>query len=97
MPFLVQCSDCRSGPLLPPCSPSQSQVVEFPEADGPLEFSYDEDWLAVLKATHSLMNLQRRPWPVPAAAPPPSAEQLEDVRRRLAARGARAGGWAGRL
>lgn len=74
--------------------PPPLQVVEFPDASGPLEFSYDEEWLAVLKATHPLMNLQRRPWPMPAQTPPPSQEQLEDVRRRLEER---QGGWVGGL
>jgi hypothetical protein len=67
-------------------------VLEFPNASGPLEFSYDEEWLAILKATHSLMNLQRRPWPMPALAAPPTQEQLENVRQRLQQRG----GWLDR-
>ncbi|GAB4818925.1 hypothetical protein N2152v2_005971 [Parachlorella kessleri] len=71
------------------CLPGRNflQVVEFPEADGPLEFSYDEEWLAILKATHSLVNLQRRPWPVPAQAPPVTQAQLEDIRQRLQQQG----------
>lgn len=70
------------------------QVVEFPDASGPLEFSYDEEWLAILKATHSLMNLQRRPWPMPAVAPAPSEAEVEAVQRRLQQRGGYLGGWA---
>lgn len=41
------------------------QVVEFPDAAGPLEFGYDEEWLAVLRSTHALLSLR----PAPAALP----------------------------
>lgn len=30
------------------------QVLHFPDADGPKEFSYDEEWLAILRSTHAL-------------------------------------------
>ena len=33
------------------------QVFEV-EADGPPGFSYDEEWLAVLRTTHGLVNLR---------------------------------------
>ena len=46
-------------------SESGLQVLQLPEAEGPKEFSYDEEWLAILRSTHSLMSLQRRPVPLP--------------------------------
>ena len=57
----------------------QVQIIDFPDAEGPLEFEYDPEWLAVLRATHGLMSLQRRAAPLPRAAPPPSQEQVEEV------------------
>lgn len=44
---------------------SDAQVVEFPDVDGPLEFGYDEEWLAILQATHHLMSLNRQQAPLP--------------------------------
>ena len=41
------------------------QVVEFPDVEGPLEFSYDEEWLSILQATHNLMSLRRQQSPLP--------------------------------
>lgn len=41
------------------------QILQIPEAEGPKEFSYDEEWLAILRSTHSLMSLQRRPVTLP--------------------------------
>ena len=41
------------------------QVIDFPEAKGPLELSYDKEWLAVLKNTHHLLSLDRRAKPLP--------------------------------
>ena len=77
----------------------RTQVVEFPEAQGPLEFSYDEEWLAVLRATHHLLGLGRRPPPLPPSAPPVSEADLAEVRRRLeegqAAAAGRGGGTSG--
>jgi lariat debranching enzyme len=35
-------------------------VLELPTAQGPKVFSYDEEWLAVLRTTHSLLSLDRR-------------------------------------
>ncbi|EFN55283.1 hypothetical protein CHLNCDRAFT_57928 [Chlorella variabilis] len=72
------------------CLPGRSflQVIEFPDAEGPLEFSYDEEWLAVLRSTHGLLSLQRRAAPLPRGPPPPPAPQeLAEVRRRLEERG----------
>ena len=63
-------------------------MIEFPDAEGPLEFSYDEEWLAVLRSTHGLLSLQRRAAPLPRGPPPPPAPQeLAEVRRRLEERG----------
>lgn len=42
-------------------------MVSFPEAEGPLQLQYDEEWLAVLRTTHSLMSLQRRAVSLPGA------------------------------
>ena len=41
------------------------QILQITEAEGPKEFSYDEEWLAILRSTHSLMSLHRRPVPLP--------------------------------
>lgn len=43
------------------------QLVDFPEASGPKELHYDAEWLAVLRTTHQLMSLQRRPVTLPGA------------------------------
>ena len=51
------------------------QVLHLPDAEGPKEFSYDEEWLAVLRSTHSLMSLQRRPVSLPGQLLP----SLNDV------------------
>ncbi|PSC75631.1 lariat debranching enzyme [Micractinium conductrix] len=70
------------------CLPGRSflQVVDFPEADGPLEFEYDAEWLAVLRSTHGLLSLQRRPAALPRAAPAPTAAALAEVERLLGER-----------
>lgn len=70
------------------CLPGRDflQIVEFPDAGGPLEFSYDEEWLAVLRATHSCMSLSRAPVALPAGAPAGVAPQdMQAVRELLAA------------
>jgi lariat debranching enzyme len=74
-------------PRLPPLQ--WLQVIDFPDAKGPLEFSYDEEWLAVLRSTHGLLSLQRRAAPLPRGGPPPPVGEAElaEVRRRLAERG----------
>lgn len=41
------------------------QVVDLPDAEGPKVFSYDEEWLAILRTTHSLLSLKRKPAPLP--------------------------------
>ena len=43
------------------------QLVDFPEASGPRELHYDAEWLAILRTTHHLMSLQRRPVTLPGA------------------------------
>lgn len=43
------------------------QVIDFPDADGPLDFGYDEEWLAVLRGTHSLLSLRPSPAALPGA------------------------------
>eukprot|EP00877_Chromochloris_zofingiensis_P005941 jgi/Chrzof1/15/Cz01g00160.t1 len=35
------------------------QIIEL-DVKGPLEFQYDEEWLAVLRSTHSVMSLERK-------------------------------------
>ena len=59
------------------CLPGRQflQVVDFPEAEGPLEFSYDEEWLAVLRATHSLTSVHPRPPPPPPMPPTASTSR----------------------
>lgn len=41
------------------------QLVNFPEARGPLDFSYDEEWLSILHSTHNLLSLNRQAKPLP--------------------------------
>ncbi|KAJ3327301.1 lariat debranching enzyme [Blyttiomyces sp. JEL0837] len=44
------------------CLPNRDflQVIEVPSpADTPMEFSYDEEWLAIVKATYEFMSLSR--------------------------------------
>ncbi len=65
MKYLLAKACYLCGPLfLPP------QVVEFPNAEGPLEFGYDEEWLAVLRSTHSLMSLRPAPVTLPGVFNP---------------------------
>ncbi len=45
------------------------QVVDFPDATGPKVFSYDTEWLAILRRTHSAMNLYARPAVLPGGSP----------------------------
>ena len=40
-------------------------MVDFPEARGPKELQYDEEWLAVLRGTHHLLSLAHRAKPLP--------------------------------
>jgi hypothetical protein len=45
-----------------------AQVLELPDAEGPKVFSYDEEWLAILRTTHSLLSLDRKAVPLPGSA-----------------------------
>ncbi|CAG8759294.1 5203_t:CDS:2, partial [Cetraspora pellucida] len=49
------------------CLPGREflQVLDFPEANGPLELSYDEEWLAITKATHQFFSVTRKQVPLP--------------------------------
>ncbi|KAI9093725.1 lariat debranching enzyme, C-terminal domain-containing protein [Phlyctochytrium arcticum] len=41
------------------CLPNQDflQILDLPEVNGPLEFTYDEEWLAIVRATYHLFTL----------------------------------------
>ena len=41
------------------------QVMDFPAAKGPMEFSYDEEWLAILHDTHNLLSVTQHANPLP--------------------------------
>eukprot|EP00899_Mesostigma_viride_P019616 jgi/Mesvir1/27656/Mv07380-RA.2 len=45
------------------------QVVDFPDATGPLAFSYDEEWLAVTRAAHAHMCTDKRRVSLPSTVP----------------------------
>ncbi|CAG8631351.1 5740_t:CDS:2, partial [Dentiscutata heterogama] len=49
------------------CLPGREflQILDFPEANGPLEFSYDEEWLAITKATHQFFSVTYKQVPLP--------------------------------
>jgi hypothetical protein len=49
--------------------PRQAQVVELP-ARGPPVFEYDPEWLAILRSTHGVMNLNRQHRYAALHAPP---------------------------
>ncbi len=42
------------------------QVVEL-DAQGPLQLEYDEEWLAIMRATHHHLTLNRQQGPLPAS------------------------------
>jgi lariat debranching enzyme len=67
------------------CLPGRQflQVIDFPEASGALELAYDEEWLAIVRATSHLSRLQNRPPPPPD---PVTHAQLEDAGALMAAR-----------
>ncbi|KAJ9525186.1 hypothetical protein QJQ45_020701, partial [Haematococcus lacustris] len=56
--------------FLQPVAVLRDQVLEL-EAEGPKVFEYDPEWLAILRSTHSQMNLSRQHrqvasgWPLP--------------------------------
>jgi hypothetical protein len=39
----------------------QVQMVDIPAAAGPLEFTHDEEWLAITRAYHPYFPLTRQP------------------------------------
>jgi lariat debranching enzyme len=43
----------------------EPQVMDFPDAEGPKELQYDEEWLAVLRGTHHMLSLTHRAKPLP--------------------------------
>ncbi|CAG8499496.1 7428_t:CDS:10 [Scutellospora calospora] len=49
------------------CLPGREflQVLDFPEANGPMEFSYDEEWLAITKATDQFFSVTYKQVPLP--------------------------------
>ncbi|CAG8466014.1 7139_t:CDS:10 [Ambispora leptoticha] len=49
-------------------SPSSSagDVLDFPEANGPLEFTYDEEWLAITKAMHPYLSIAQHQTKIPS-------------------------------
>ncbi|CAG8498075.1 6826_t:CDS:10 [Diversispora eburnea] len=49
------------------CLPGRDflQILDFPEANGSPEFSYDEEWLAITKATHDFLSLQYKELSIP--------------------------------
>jgi hypothetical protein len=72
------------------CRRNFLQLLELP-ASGPLRLEYDPEWLAVLRGTHHLMNLQRRPRSLPAFGGSRQGAREADlraVREALEARGA---------
>lgn len=69
----------------------QAQVIEL-EPRGPAELRYDEEWLAVLRSSHSKLSLQRRAAQLPAPGAPgalPSPADRDAVRQALGKHGRR--------
>ncbi|KAF8060563.1 DBR1 [Scenedesmus sp. PABB004] len=76
------------------CLPGRDflQVVEL-EARGPLELSYDAEWLAVLRSTHGLMSTSKHAPPLPpdwGGRAGPAPEDVAHVERLLSERGSAA-------
>lgn len=67
------------------------QIVEIPvDTPAPKVFSYDEEWLAVLRETHDMLALSRRPtrFPTPFhSAPEVTREHRDVVSQSLAEKG----------
>ncbi|CAG8433602.1 1188_t:CDS:10 [Ambispora gerdemannii] len=42
------------------------QILDFPEANGPLEFTYDEEWLAITKAMHPYLSIAQHQTKIPS-------------------------------
>ncbi|TPX70246.1 hypothetical protein SpCBS45565_g01870 [Spizellomyces sp. 'palustris'] len=61
------------------------QVVDIPEVNGPMEFTYDEEWLAIVRATHDLFSLSSEQKKVPEDAEIARriAEELEWVHEHI--------------
>lgn len=53
------------------CLPQRDflQIVNFPMAEGPKEFSYDKEWLSILRTTMPLMRFTPHPPPLPVRMP----------------------------
>eukprot|EP00955_Chlamydomonas_euryale_P116253 366406-Chlamydomonas_euryale.AAC.16 len=92
----MRCDPCASVCLAgPPGARLCRQVIEVdvPEGhpqDDPPVFEYDEEWLAILRTTHGLMNLQRRHRALPGMGglrAGPDAADVAAVRSALGARG----------
>jgi len=41
-------------------------VVDIPNVNGPLEFTYDEEWLSIVKATNDYMTTKKEQDPLPS-------------------------------
>lgn len=66
------------------------QVLDFPEAKGPKELCYDEEWLSILRSTHHLFCMTPKAKPLPGmggARRGASAADMAFVREALATRG----------
>ncbi|KAF9917525.1 lariat debranching enzyme [Linnemannia zychae] len=48
------------------CAPSRQflEVIEFPEATGPAQFYYDEEWLAIVRTLDSYLSLRHEQTPL---------------------------------
>ncbi|ELR17178.1 Ser/Thr phosphatase family superfamily protein [Acanthamoeba castellanii str. Neff] len=68
------------------------KVWEFPEAKGPRELAYDEEWLAIVKSTNHLLSFRRGTvhMPTPHSSQRfdywPTQEEREWIRERVAAK-----------